>query len=417
MILLLGAATAFVVMILLIKKRVPLGLSLLAGGATVGLFGFRSLQPWLDSAWFALFSRSSLELAAIIVLINLLGCAMGAYGSLDRLNVIMGRLFPDQRYLLAFFPATIGMLNVPGGAILSAPLVDKAGTDIGLSPEQKTAANLLYRHFWFLVYPFYTSMIIINRLSGADILGLIKLGVAPTIVGFLASWKFCFRGWRQDPGRQKSNSRLKDLGGLVYHLSPILAALIAGLVFKINFIPALIIGVIWVEIIHRTPAGPDEPMFSRLIKKSRHFLKDILMPSLKWQLMIIPFGINFFRSTLTATGAAKTLADLLMNLNIPVEALVFIIPLLISITTGLHLASVTISVPLFLPLLGGQALVPAMFLLLTAASVGYWMSPLHLCLILTQEYMKSNYAGTVRIMFWPTLFTALAGVGVYLLAR
>ncbi len=133
--------------------------------------------------------------------------------------------------------------------------------------------------------------------------------------------------------------------------------------------------------------------------------------------MIIPVGINFFRSAITSSGTAKSLATFLLGLDIPVEALIFIVPLLISITTGLHLASVTISVPLFLPLMGDQGLVQPMFLLLTAASVGYWMSPLHLCLILTQEYLKASYTGIVRLMFWPTLLEGLTGVAVYILAR
>ncbi|MFZ5634741.1 MAG: hypothetical protein ACOY40_18075 [Bacillota bacterium] len=38
-----GTAAAFALMVLLIKKRVPLGLSLLAGGAAVGLLGFKDL--------------------------------------------------------------------------------------------------------------------------------------------------------------------------------------------------------------------------------------------------------------------------------------------------------------------------------------------------------------------------------------
>ncbi|MFZ5634742.1 MAG: DUF401 family protein [Bacillota bacterium] len=130
---------------------------------------------------------------------------MNAYGSLDRLITIMGRIFPDKRYLLAFFPAAIGMLNVPGGAVLSLPLVDRAGSDIGLSPEQKAATNLLYRHFWFFVYPFYTSMIVLQRLAGVDMLAVMKPGIPATLVGFLASWKFCFRGWKREVNREKSH--------------------------------------------------------------------------------------------------------------------------------------------------------------------------------------------------------------------
>lgn len=417
MLVLLGTAVAFALMIYLIKKRVPLGLSLAAGGATVGLAGFHNLQSWAETASFALFSRSTLELASIIVLINLLGCAMGAYGSLDRLNTVMGRIFPDNRYLLAFFPAAIGMLNVPGGAMLSAPLVEKAGSGIGLSQEQKAAANLIYRHFWFFIYPFYTSIIVISRLSGVEAISIIKLGVIPTLVGFFSGWIFCFRGWKPGAKVEKSLSRGRDVLQLAHNLSPILVSLAAALLLHINFISAILIGVAWVEASCGAPAGEGETAAGYLKKRMRRFITMALIPSLRWQLVIIPVGINFFRSALTSTGASKYLAELLLGLSIPVEALVFIIPLLISITTGLHLASVTISVPLLLPMLGQQSLLQPMFLLLIAASVGYWMSPLHLCLILTREYFRASYAGMIRIMFWPTLLVALAGLAVYIMVR
>jgi hypothetical protein len=417
MLLLLGVAAAFGLMIILIKKRVPLGISLIAGGVTVGLAGFRSPQAWTETAYFAVFSRSTLELIAVIMLINILGSALRAHGSLDRLNTIMDRVFPDRRYLLAFFPAAIGMLNVPGGAILSAPLVDRAGSGIGLSADQKAAVNLFYRHFWFFVYPFYTSMIVIHGLTGVSMLEMIKLGIAPTLVGFLAGWKVCFRGWKAQAPGEKSKSRIRDLGRLIYHLSPVLVALTAALVFHVNFIIALLMGVIWIELIHRPPPETGETTAGRLKKRVWGYYTGILRPALKWQLLIIPVGINFFRSAITSSGTAKSLATFLLGLDIPVEALIFIVPLLISITTGLHLASVTISVPLFLPLMGDQGLVQPMFLLLTAASVGYWMSPLHLCLILTQEYLKASYTGIVRLMFWPTLLEGLTGVAVYILAR
>jgi hypothetical protein len=243
------------------------------------------------------------------------------------------------------------------------------------------------------------------------------LGAAPTLVGFLTSWKIFFKGWKCETPSQKSDSRLKDAGRLAWQLSPILAALVAGLVFKINFILALLIGVVWVEIINKMPPEEGETPASRLKRRAVHFFAAILRPSLKWQLIIIPVGINFFRTALTSTGTAKYLAALLLSLNLPLEALFFIIPLLISISTGLHLASVTISVPLLLPMLGGQDPVQPMFLLLVVASVGYWMSPLHLCMILTQEYMKASYAGTVRIMFWPSLMVAVTAVAVYILLR
>ncbi|MCL6612670.1 MAG: DUF401 family protein [Peptococcaceae bacterium] len=416
MMVLLGIAVAFGAMVLLIKKQVPLGVCLLAGGTVVGLFGFRSWQQWAETAQFAFFSASTLELAAIILLINAIGCGMGASGSLERINQSLGAVFPDKRYSLAFYPAVIGMLNVPGGAILSAPLVKSAGDGIGLGADQKAAVNLLFRHFWFLVYPFYTSMIVITGIAGVDMLSIIKLGIPATLAGFAACWHFCFRGTQGVTGEVKGGPKAGNLYRLAVNLSPVIVALAAALLADIGFIPALVLGMIWSGIINRVPARQGESRFRYLGRRLRNFWAEVLAPSARWQLVIIPVGINFFRSSISGSGAAELLAGRMLNFDLPVEVLIFFVPVLISFITGLHLAAVTISVPIFIPLLGGQSLTGPMFLLLTAASVGYWMSPLHLCLILTREYMRASYGGTVRIMFWPACVIALAGAVTYLLA-
>lgn len=414
---LLGIAAAFVVMVLLIQKRISLGLSLLAGGTVVGLCCFDNGQLWHEAVRFAFLSGSTLELAAIILLINMIGCGMSASGSLDRINQSLGRIFPDKRYTVAFFPAIIGMLNVPGGAILSAPLVDRIGGGIGLSAGQKAAANLLFRHFWFPVYPLYTSMIVLSSISGVNMSAIIKLGVPAALVGFFACWHDCFRGAAKMVVSDERRVKAADIYRLFYNLSPVMVALTAALPARAGIIPSLALGVTWTEVINALPFQDGESWAGYLKRRLSRFNTEVLAPSIKWQLIIIPAGINFFRSAISNSGAAELLARHLLHLEIPVEALILLIPALISFITGLHLASVTISAPLFIPMLVGRSLAEPMFLLLMAASVGYWMSPLHLCLILTREYMNAGYAGIVRIMFRPACIIALVGVITYMTAR
>lgn len=409
-----GSATAFLIMFLLIRKRVPLGLSLVACGSVVGVFCFDGITVWANAFYFAFFSRSTTELTAIILLINLLGYAMKEYGTLDRINIILGRVFPDERYILAFFPAIIGMLSVPGGAILSAPIVDSASRGSGFSPSRKAAINLIFRHFWFLSYPLYTSMIIMHSLSGVRPFDIVKLGIVPTLVCFLVSFKVNFKGFKHKDRKKTAPVQAIEIGKLFYNLAPILTTLTIAIIFRENYVPALIIGILVNEVINRFVLGSSRINLDNIKSVFKSFYQNTLLPSLKWQLAIIPVGINFLRLSLDTAGVPKTLADLLLNLNIPLEALIFIMPLLISFFTGIHLASVSITIPLFLPLLSGQNLVQPMFLLLTAATVGYWMSPFHLCFILNMQYFKANYLETVRLMIWPSLTLAAAGIVMFI---
>lgn len=415
MLILLAVVSAFLVMILLIKKQVPLGITLLAGGAVVGLLCFRSVGMWMEGVYFAL-SGSTWELAAIIILIGMIGCSMEASGSLNRISLLLARIFPDRRHTLAFFPAIIGMLNVPGGAIISAPLVDRLGGEAGMTAEQKAAANLLFRHFWFPVYPFYTSMIVITGISGVDMLSVIKSGVPATVVGFLACWHFCFRGVaRRKKGSLKERFRAMDICLLIYNLSPVILSLSAALVLHTGYIPSLAAGVLLAQLNNSIPVDKGESPWAYITRRAGRFCREVLLPSLKWQMVIIPVGINFFRYAISGSGGAELAARYLLNTDIPQAALIYAIPFVLSLITGLHLASVTISTPIFLPLLAGQDMAGPVFLILTAATVGYWMSPLHLCLILTNEYMKAGYGRTVKIMFWPSMAVAVAGFITYCL--
>ena len=47
----------------------------------------------------------------------------------------------DERLVIVAVPALIGMLPVPGGAVMSAPMTVEAGKKAGLSPEQQAAAE------------------------------------------------------------------------------------------------------------------------------------------------------------------------------------------------------------------------------------------------------------------------------------
>jgi len=70
--------------------------------------------------------------------------------------------------------------------------------------------------------------------------------------------------------------------------------------------------------------------------------------------------------------------------------------------------------PFFAPLLPQAALAPYTSLLLISIMLGYLVSPLHLCLVLTTEYFDVPYGQTLRKLAVP-LLTMLAAALVRLL--
>ena len=72
-----------------------------------------------------------------------------------------------KKGFMAFAPALLGMLPMPGGALMSAPLLKKAGK--GVPAELKAAANVWFRHIMLLVYPLSPSLIASAKIAGIDL--------------------------------------------------------------------------------------------------------------------------------------------------------------------------------------------------------------------------------------------------------
>ena len=94
-------------------------------------------------------------LALIVGLIPIIGNVLLTSGQIDSLvsNMRIGK----KKFLL-FFPALVGMLPMPGGALLSAPFVEKGGKDIDNSA--KAGINVWFRHTLYLVYPLSPGLIV-----------------------------------------------------------------------------------------------------------------------------------------------------------------------------------------------------------------------------------------------------------------
>ena len=63
------------------------------------------------------------------------------------------RTFFSKGGTLAVIPAVYGLMPVPGGALFSAPLIDKEGDKYKLKNNQKNFLNIWFRHIWFPIYP------------------------------------------------------------------------------------------------------------------------------------------------------------------------------------------------------------------------------------------------------------------------
>ena len=127
-------------------------------------------------------------------------------GQMDRL---VNDLRIGKRTFLVLSPALVGMLPVPGGALLSSPLVERVGE--GMEEKTKAALNVWFRHVLLIVYPFSPALIASAKIAGLGFEGIdiiVGKAVAREIVihDIRGSDPQVLRGW--------SGKVFGDMGGL-----------------------------------------------------------------------------------------------------------------------------------------------------------------------------------------------------------
>ena len=108
-----------IVLVLILIRKIGIGVSLFIGSAvlaylTLGILGFRVI---LD----ALMSIQTLEVVAIVVLAFTLGYSMEYFGMLNNLAEELSNSLGALS--LVVIPLLIGLLPMPGGALISAVML------------------------------------------------------------------------------------------------------------------------------------------------------------------------------------------------------------------------------------------------------------------------------------------------------
>jgi hypothetical protein len=102
------------------------------------------------------------------------------------------------------------------------------------------------------------------------------------------------------------------------------------------------------------------------------------------------------------------ITDMMQNLAFPALLIVILIPLLLGTLTGYNLGAVALSYPLVEPFFAftGVQLLGLISLIFMSSLIGYLISPIHLCNVLSSEYLKTDTTRMYK-MFLPAAFSVL----------
>jgi len=236
----------FVVLGLLLYKRVGLGVTLttvafLLGFLTVGFYGtFQTLLGTLQD-------YDALTLIFVTFAIMLLSQLYKETGLIDTLSKSLGGLIQNSKLILGVIPAVIGLMPVPGGALMSAPMVEAEAEKLKLDKVKKTYVNIWFRHTIFPVYPVSQLPILAAALTGTTISSIIYRQI-PVVAGmvavgyFIGLWKVQYSEVQTEKNNKEDdvNSNLKNF---LFSFSPILVTIFLVAAFGVNVAVSAFIGV------------------------------------------------------------------------------------------------------------------------------------------------------------------------------
>lgn len=396
-----GIALAFITIIMLVQRKVILGVALLVGAVIVGLSSGQGPVTLMRVAFEALVEPTAVNLILTLAMISTLGYIMQELGILTKMVDLLQAVLRSTKLTIMLVPSIIGTLLVTGGAIMSAPTVGQLGEELELPPERLSAINLLFRHGWYFVYPLMPAFVLVTSITGVSLLTLI-LAQLPLTAAVLITGYWVYLRKVPDKGQDKPKPTMVEIRGLVQYTSPIWASLLLTVALGLPFPVALIAGLALALFLGKATL--------------------LRVPSLLWQGISIPIvlsgaGIMVFKAVTERVDALPLLIEQLLQTGLPVRALFVLLPFLAGLVSASNTSALGLTLPLLLPTMQNNDLVLfGTVAAYTSSFIGYYASPLHLCQVVTLEHFNCKIVPLYKQYMWPimALIVTLVGLGFVL---
>lgn len=392
-----GLFVSFILVLFMLWRRLNLGLSLLAGSLVIGITSgdsvVENLLALLPTLQQGIFHPLTVELLFLISLVTILAHLLEKLGFLQEMIASLEKVLHNLSLTMAFIPSLIGALVLPGGAILSAPIIKPIGERLELDGGKMAAVNIYYRHLWYFSFPYIPGIIVASSLAGIEIQRIVFMQLPIVFLMLFGGYFFLLRGMKEEPLPRESGWGKR----LFTSILPLLLVIFLPFLTPLSFLGALLLGV-----------------FLVVLMKPRQFQLLMLWQGLDYQLLFNVLAILIFKSFIHETQGVDTIIHCMLKWGTSPLLMVLFFPFLIGLLTGNLMGTISISYPFLLPLFSGDPHYLIWHLTLFSTSFfGYLLSPFHLCLILTASFFQSNLLEIYRHILPVILFSIL---GVLLLA-
>ncbi len=384
----------FGIILTLTRLKIKIGFSIAIGSVIAGFIFSMSPGPLTDSIWKGFAARETWELFVILMSVTLLGSLLKESGLASGLTGAVESLLHSKRASMAILPALIGLLPMPGGALLSAPLVDESGRRTGIARRKLAAINYWFRHVLEYIWPLYPGIILSASILEID---------ASTVVG--AQWPMSIGmivggiAFLLIPlGKLVSES----VNGIVYNGRAVFMALWP--IFLAVFL-SLICGV---DLYLSVPASL--LLFILISRFSGAVMIRGLKQSVTLEYTSFVFAVMIFKQVLIDSNAAYQVAAEITAAGIDPIWVILFLPFVIGLISGATPAFVSLAYPALLPFLRPDDVdLLRVATAYTAGFLGVLLSPLHFCLVLTASYFKARLSRVYIYLVGP-LSIMIAGL-------
>ncbi|MEM3577927.1 MAG: DUF401 family protein [Candidatus Bathyarchaeia archaeon] len=397
---------AFALLVILLYKRVNLGITLNLTAITLALLALE----WTRIP--VVFYEASIKPETVSVVIATFGIMLlsqlyNETGIIDELSESISRLINNPKIVLGLVPAVIGLLPVAGGALMSAPLVDVEAEKLKLKPQRKAYINLWFRHTIFPVYPLSPPIITTAMLTGVAI-PLIILRQIPAvlvmiIVGYVIGfWKIKNPENKEVEGEKSPNSNFKTF---LLSFSPILATIVFAIALSVTGIEFFTQGR---DVVIAVFVG-----IAVLIVLSRMRFTTFAKPFKSWGIYgitLAAYGAFLLRDVMISPEISQLFSQIVTNGSNSYVGTILLatLPAVLGVLTGSPVSGIAISIPI---LCGASSIAAnTAALIYISAYLGYTIAPTHLCFTFTADYFKCHLGKMYKYVipsFIPTFLTAL----------
>jgi integral membrane protein (TIGR00529 family) len=350
----------------------------------------------------SLFNLNTAGVLLLVSLVIVLSVQMSKTHMVDRLvSSIRSRFSPKAS--LGVIPAVIGLLPMPGGALFSAPLLDNFDDLEGINPQTKTSINYWFRHIWEYAWPLYPGIILACDIAGIELWQMLIFGLPMSASAVLFGTLYFLRPVKSGDLHNKQDHTFSLTPFVPVASVIVLYALIqvlAPAVGDINqYLPMVLALLTAIFMLQRMKPMPASDWFD--IVRSRKLGTMVVII-----LMVRIYG-SFIEAELNGAPIVSTMAIQMQQFGIPTLPLIIALPFLTGMTMGVSLGFVGASLPVIIALLGPDPsfslVISTLVFSYVTGFMGTMLSPLHVCMIVTSEYYKTDLMKSYRPIVLPAV--------------